>query len=60
MSDAHRQFDVLLSGYDRENALLAIHAGAGGTDSQDWAGMLTRMYLCWVNATVSNGRHRPD
>lgn len=42
------EFDVLLSEpYDRENALLAIHAGAGGTDSQDWAGMLTRMYLRW-------------
>lgn len=40
-----RELDAMLSGpYDREDALLAIHAGAGGTDSQDWAEMLSRMY----------------
>jgi peptide chain release factor 2 len=40
---------LALSGkYDIRNALLAVHAGAGGTESQDWAQMLLRMYLRWI------------
>ena len=43
-----REFYAMLSGkHDHGDALLAIHAGAGGTDSQDWAEMLERMYLRW-------------
>ena len=43
------EFRLQLSGlYDKNNAILAIHAGAGGTDSQDWASMLLRMFLRWA------------
>ncbi|HUC87341.1 MAG TPA: PCRF domain-containing protein, partial [Candidatus Saccharimonadales bacterium] len=42
---AAREFELKLSGpHDREGAILTISAGAGGTDAQDWAEMLLRMY----------------
>jgi peptide chain release factor 2 len=43
------EFKLVLSGrFDRRNAIIAIHAGAGGVESQDWVGMLMRMYLRWA------------
>jgi len=43
------EFQLLFSGrHDYGDAILAIHAGAGGTDSQDWAAMLLRMFLRWA------------
>lgn len=46
------EFQLLLSGeHDKDSALLSIHAGAGGTESQDWAEMLMRMYSRWSEAS---------
>jgi peptide chain release factor 2 len=43
------EFETLLSAkYDDKPALLAIHAGAGGTEAQDWAQMLQRMFIRWA------------
>ena len=44
------EFQKMLGGeHDRANAILTINAGAGGTDSQDWAEILLRMYLRWCD-----------
>ena len=49
------EFHLMLSGeYDRGAAIFAIHAGAGGTDAQDWAAMLLRMYLRWAKQSSFN------
>jgi len=46
-----RELDLLYADpYSEFPALLAVHAGAGGTDAQDWAEMLLRMYLRWADA----------
>ncbi len=47
----HFKLQTLLSGeYDRNNAILAIHSGAGGLEAQDWAEMLLRLYRRWSDA----------
>lgn len=44
------KIETLLSGeYDRNNAIISIHAGAGGLDAQDWAEIILRMYLRWCD-----------
>lgn len=43
------RIQTLLTGeYDKNNAIISLHAGAGGTESCDWAGMLYRMYTRWA------------
>ncbi len=47
------ELEILLSGkFDKNNAIITLHPGAGGTESQDWAEMLYRMYTRWA---VDNG-----
>ena len=49
MTAERMEIETLLSGEaDSNNAYLEVHAGAGGTESQDWASMLLRMYLRWA------------
>ena len=54
LSELTAQFDGLesqlmfSSDYDRRNAIISLHSGAGGIESQDWASMLLRMYLRWA------------
>ena len=46
---ADLEFKLVLSGpYDKRNAILAVHAGTGGTEAQDWAEMMLRMYIRWA------------
>lgn len=43
------EINTLLSGkYDTNNAIITLHPGAGGTESQDWTQMLYRMYTRWA------------
>lgn len=45
------KIQTLLRGkYDKNNAILTLHAGAGGTEAQDWVGMLVRMYTRWAES----------
>ena len=49
------EVETLLSGkYDKNNAIITFHPGAGGTESQDWAEMLYRMYTRWANKNGYN------
>ncbi len=52
-----REIQTLYQGpYDGRDALLSLHAGAGGTDSQDWVEMLLRMYIRWAETH----EHKPE
>ncbi|HNZ83575.1 MAG TPA: peptide chain release factor 2 [Sedimentibacter sp.] len=56
MDEAEEQLEdarivaLLSDEYDENNAILSIHAGAGGTEAQDWADMLLRMYTRWIES----------
>ncbi|MFC2171873.1 peptide chain release factor 2 [Acidobacteriota bacterium] len=52
-----QELKAVLSGdHDKGDAIVALHSGAGGTESQDWAQMLLRMYLRWAEAAGFNAR----
>lgn len=52
---AKAELEALLSGEaDANNCFVEIHPGAGGTESQDWAAMLLRLYIRWANAHQMN------
>ena len=58
--DAGETKKMLGGEHDRKNAIVTIHPGAGGTESQDWAEMLLRMYLRWTERKRLQARgHRP-
>ncbi|MDL4839246.1 peptide chain release factor 2 [Aquibacillus rhizosphaerae] len=53
LTSALNQFELFMllsEPYDKNNAILELHPGAGGTESQDWASMLLRMYTRWADA----------
>ncbi len=53
LTEALNQFELFIllnEPYDKNNAILELHPGAGGTESQDWASMLLRMYTRWAEA----------
>jgi peptide chain release factor 2 len=53
---AQLEFRRMFSGeYDSADCYLDIQAGSGGTEAQDWASMLTRMYLRWAEALTPDG-----
>jgi peptide chain release factor 2 len=60
MDEAEEQLEsarvvaLLSDEYDGNNAILSIHAGAGGTEAQDWADMLFRMYTRWIESKGYN------
>ena len=54
---ARRELEALLSGEaDANDCYLEVHAGAGGTESQDWAGMLMRMYVRWASPSLCSNK----
>ena len=54
LSEKIRYLNLLNDEADHLNAFVEIHAGAGGTESQDWADMLRRMYLKWSDKKSLN------